>query len=119
MASADRLSALMGRMLQTRRLVRAPIFLYRLRIGFLLGHRMLLLEHRGRRSNLQRRVVLEVIDMPSADTYVIVSGFGETSQWYRNLRADPHVRVSVGWHRNVAAVATLLTPDGADATLSR
>jgi hypothetical protein len=48
MASADRLSAMMGRMLQTRRLVRAPILLYGLRIGFLPGHRMLLLQHRGR-----------------------------------------------------------------------
>jgi deazaflavin-dependent oxidoreductase (nitroreductase family) len=80
---------------------------------------MLLLEHRGRRSNLQRRVVLEVIDRPSSDTYVIVSGFGEASQWYRNLRADPQVRVSVGWRRNVAAAATLLSPDDAEATLSR
>ena len=50
------------------------------------------------------------------DIYVNVSGFGfgfgfgfgEASQWYRNLLADPHVRISVGWRRNADAVAKLL-----------
>ena len=42
------------------------------------------------------------------DIYVIVSGFGEAAQWYRNLLADPHVRISVGWRRNADAVAKLL-----------
>ena len=100
-------------------MVRAPVWLYRMRLGFLLGNRMLLLEHRGRRSGRRRYAVLEVVDRPTPDTFVIVSGFGASSQWYHNLLADPHVRISVGWRRNAAAVATLLSPDAAEAALGR
>ena len=73
-----------------------------------------MLEHRGRSCGLRRYAVLEVVDRPAPDIYVNVSGFGfgfgfgEASQWYRNLLADPHVRISVGWRRNADAVAKLL-----------
>ena len=104
-------------MLRTRWLVRTPILLYRLRLGFLFGHRLLMLEHRGRRSGRLRRVVLEVVAHPVLARYVVVSGFGERAQWLRNVRADPHVRVSVGWHRSRPAVATVLDRAEADAML--
>ena len=46
----------------TLRLVfRLPIYLYRLNLGWLLGHRGLLLTHQGRKSGLLRETVLEVI----------------------------------------------------------
>jgi deazaflavin-dependent oxidoreductase (nitroreductase family) len=112
------LSALTARILRTRRLVRAPMYLYRFGFGFVFGHRMLLLEHRGRRSGLPHHTVLEVVEHPTPDTYVIVSGFGEASQWYRNLIADPRVRISVGRGRNAPAVATLLAPDAAETSLA-
>ncbi len=79
---------------------------------------MLLLEHRGRRSGLPRHAVLEVIAHPDPDAYVVASGFGETSQWYRNVTADPDVRVSVGWQRRRPAIATRLSDADADAALS-
>jgi hypothetical protein len=44
-----------------RALLRLPILLYRLHLGWLLGHRFLLLTHVGRKSGLQRRTVLEVV----------------------------------------------------------
>jgi hypothetical protein len=50
----SRSSELLGRLLQNRGLVRAPIWLYRLRLGFLFGRRMLLLEHIGRKSGARR-----------------------------------------------------------------
>jgi deazaflavin-dependent oxidoreductase (nitroreductase family) len=112
-------SALAGGILRTRVLVRAPVWLYRWRFGFLFGSRMLLLEHRGRHSGKARHVVLEVVDHPRPDTYVIVSGFGEASQWYRNLLADPHVRVSVGRRHGAAGVARLLAADDTEAILAR
>jgi hypothetical protein len=37
-------------LLRTRWIVRAPVGLYRARLGFLLGPRMLMLEHTGRKS---------------------------------------------------------------------
>ena len=109
---------LAGRALRTRWLVRAPILLYRNGFGFLFGQRMLLLEHRGRRSGLARHVVLEVVEHPHPDTYVVVSGFGDASQWYRNLVAEPRVRISVGRRRDVPAFARLLPPDTAEVTLA-
>ena len=44
-----------------RFLLRLPIWLYQLHLGFLLGHRFLLLTHTGRRSGLLRRTVVEVV----------------------------------------------------------
>jgi hypothetical protein len=40
---------------------RLPIYLYLLNLGWLLGHRALLLDHRGRKSGLLRDTVLEAL----------------------------------------------------------
>lgn len=85
-----------GRLLRTRWFVRAPIGLFRARLGFLFGSRLLLLEHLGRESGLRRYVVLEVVARPGPGRFVVVSGLGRGSQWYRNVLAQPNVRVSVG-----------------------
>jgi deazaflavin-dependent oxidoreductase (nitroreductase family) len=105
-------------LLRVRWVVRAPIWLYRARLGMVLGSRMLMLEHIGRRSGARRHVVLEVIGHPSPDTYVVVSGFGERAQWFRNVRADPHVRVFVGSRAPAPATAEVLDPDEAAAALA-
>jgi deazaflavin-dependent oxidoreductase (nitroreductase family) len=115
----SRSSEVLGRLLKTRWFVRAPIYLYKLRLGGLFGRRMLLLEHIGRKSGGRRYAVLEVVDHPRTDEYVIVSGFGEHAQWYRNVVANPHVRVSVGVRRNVPALATPLTSDAVEKTVER
>ena len=86
-------------LLRVRWLVRAPIWLYRARLGFLLGSRLLMLEHLGRKSGTRRYVVLEVVARPRPGTYVVASGFGTRAQWFRNVRANPHVRVYAGGHR--------------------
>jgi deazaflavin-dependent oxidoreductase (nitroreductase family) len=112
-------AAVFSRLLKTRWLVRTPIWLYRMRLGFVLGHRMLLLEHVGRRSGQRRYAVLEVVERSGADTYVIVSGFGERAQWYRNVKANPHVRVSVGFRCETPAVANQLSREAAAETLDR
>ncbi|WP_420112407.1 nitroreductase family deazaflavin-dependent oxidoreductase [Pseudactinotalea sp.] len=91
--------------LRSRGFVRAPIGLYRRGLGWLLGRRILMLEHRGRRSGLVRRVVLEVIGHPLPGRYVVVAGFGERADWLRNVRAHPEVRVSVGRLRSAPATA--------------
>lgn len=107
-----------ARLLRVRWFVRAPIALYRCRLGGLFGTRLLMLEHIGRSSGLRRRVMLEVVDHPNPDTYVVVSGFGDRAQWFRNIEADPHVRVTVASHRPRAAVARRLTSAEASAALS-
>jgi hypothetical protein len=42
----------------SRMVFRLPIWLYRLRLGWVLGARFLLVHHVGRRTGLPRRVVL-------------------------------------------------------------
>lgn len=111
-------SALTARALRTRGLVRAPIWLYQHGLGAVLGPRMVMIEHTGRTSGEPRYVVLEVVDRPDPDTVIVCSGFGETSQWYRNLRARPECRVTVG-RRERAAHADLLDSEASAAVLDR
>ncbi len=116
----SRLTDVIGaRALRNRRLVRAPIWLFRHGLGWLLGTRILMLEHVGRTSGLPRYVCLEVVERPSPTTIVIVSGFGTSAQWYRNLRAHPGCRVSVGRRRDVPARGRLLPDAEAAAALDR
>lgn len=102
----DDLVARVGaRLLRSRRVVRAPIWLYRHGAGWLLGHRILLLEHIGRTTGLPRYVCLEVVEQSSADTILVCSGFGVSSQWYQNLQANPACHVSTGRRQRVPATA--------------
>ena len=104
--------------LRSRRLMRAPIWIYRARAGALFGSRILMLEHIGRKSGARRYVVLEVVDHTSPDTYVVASGFGRKAQWFRNVRANPRVRVYVGSHAPRRATARVLDQHEADRVLA-
>ncbi|HEY7276423.1 MAG TPA: nitroreductase family deazaflavin-dependent oxidoreductase [Trebonia sp.] len=105
------LAARAASLLRVRWVVRFPVVLYRARLGFLFGSRMLMLEHIGRKTGARRYAVLEVVDRPRPGTYVVVSGFGTRAQWFRNVRACPDVGVWVGPHGRAPATARLLTSD--------
>jgi deazaflavin-dependent oxidoreductase (nitroreductase family) len=105
-------------LLRTRWLVRAPIWLYRARLGFVFRSRLLMLEHRGRNTGARRYVVLEIVGHPAPGSYVVVSGFGDRAQWYRNICADSRVGVQVGSRKPAAAIARRLNPEEAAATLA-
>ncbi len=105
----SQLPALGARILRTRALMRAPIWIYRSGAGALLGPRLLMLEHVGRNSGLRRNVVLEVLDHPSPNSYLVASGFGEKAQWLRNIKANSQVRVYLGSRRPASATARILT----------
>lgn len=91
-----------------RLLFRAPIYLYRIGLGWLLGERFLLLNHIGRKSGLARQAVLEVVATdPATDTYYVASGWGRTSHWFKNVQANPEVVIKVG-RRELAARAKIL-----------
>lgn len=113
------LDSVAARLLQTRWLVRAPIWLYRRGLGRLVGTRILMLEHTGRLSGLPRYVCLEVVERPAPDAIVIVSGFGSRSQWYQNLRAQPECKVSIGRRQAVPATARMMSDEKARAALGR
>jgi deazaflavin-dependent oxidoreductase (nitroreductase family) len=121
--SADRLlsraiTAGGARLLRSRTLMRAPIWIYRARLGFLFGSRLLMLEHIGRTTGLPRQVILEVVDHPTPDTYVVPSGFGDRAQWFRNVQANPRVRVHASGRAPTPATARVLGQQEADRALS-
>ena len=96
-----------------RILFRLPIGLYRAGLGWMFGDRFLLLNHLGRKSGLPRQAVLEVVDHdPQTDVYIIAVGFGETSQWYLNLLAQPEASIQVG-RRKLDVTAQTLAPEEA------
>jgi deazaflavin-dependent oxidoreductase (nitroreductase family) len=81
---------------------RLPIYLYRLNLGWLLGHRFLLLVHRGRRSGLLHETVLEVLfHDPATGASVVLAAWGEKADWYRNVGATPALEVRTGGQRYV------------------
>ncbi len=97
-----------------RFLARLPLWLYRARLGWLLGNRFLMLTHTGRVSGLPRQVVLEVVRHEfEADTFVVASAWGEKSDWYRNLVQTPMAFVTVGRRRLDVTAERLSVQDAA------
>lgn len=93
-----------------RLLARAPIPMFRAGLGFVLGRRLTMLEHRGRVTGQARYVVLEVLER-DREGLVVVSGYGRAAQWYRNVLANPAVRLWSGRRRGVPARATPIPAD--------
>lgn len=98
MAIADRKPTGMLRIL-----LRAPIYLYRARLGWVAGRRLLYLAHRGRRTGARREVVVEVVGYnASAPEVVVVAAWGKDPDWYRNLQSAPALEVRIAsqcWRR--------------------
>jgi deazaflavin-dependent oxidoreductase (nitroreductase family) len=91
---------------------KVPTLIYRAGLGHLLGKRFLLLVHRGRKSGLERRVVLEVIHYEAKPTYAaVLSGWGKRSQWFRNIEASPPLAVWIGKDRWLEPEFIVLEPD--------
>ena len=92
----------------SRLLWRAPIWMYRLGLGGLMGGRFLLLNHTGRVSGQPRQNVLEVVDRDeAANTYTIASGFGKKSDWYKNILKTPEASIQVGSKKMVVTAVPL------------
>lgn len=94
---------------------RAPIMLYRIGLGGLMGGRFLLINHIGRKSGKKRQAVVEVVAHDNASgVYYVASGWGHKSQWFQNLQANPDVTIQVGW-KKIDVTAEVVTPEtGAD-----
>lgn len=84
-----------------RRLLRLPVWLYRLGLGPLLGHaNLMVLTTIGRTSGQPRHTAIEY-RTHGTKTYVI-SAWGDRPHWYRNLLANPAVGVAQGERRFTA-----------------
>jgi deazaflavin-dependent oxidoreductase (nitroreductase family) len=79
---------------------KAPDWLFRLKLGWLLGHSFLELTHCGRRSGRQYRTVLEVVRYdPHTQESVVCSGWGTRADWYQNIIANPPIAIGIGGRR--------------------
>lgn len=95
-----------------RALLRFPVTLYRWRLDALVSQRILLLRTVGRRTGRVRVTPLEYLHDGATDTYYLMAGWGGRTDWIRNLRADPRVRIRVG-RRELAREARILgAPEG-------
>jgi deazaflavin-dependent oxidoreductase (nitroreductase family) len=99
--------------------VRAPIAVYKARFGVLFGSRLCMIEHIGRNSGKRRYVVVEIVDRPTRGRVIVASGFGTRAQWYRNILANPSVRVWIASHPPRIAKAGPLPTEQAAAVLDR
>ena len=83
-----------------RTLLGAPRILYRCRLGWLLGHRFLLLTHRGRQSGRLFQTIVEVVrhDKETRES-IVVAGWGEKTDWYQNLQANGAVEIDIAGKR--------------------
>ncbi|MGH3724996.1 MAG: nitroreductase family deazaflavin-dependent oxidoreductase [Mycobacterium sp.] len=100
-----------------RVLWRLPISLYRAGLGFLMGQRLMLLTHTGRKSGQPRQSVLEVVGREEGG-YLAASGFGAAADWFKNIRKTPEAVIQVG-NRRIGVNATVLSADEGAALMER
>lgn len=98
---------------------KAPMVLYRLRLGWLLGERFILLTHTGRRTGRARSTVLEVVAHDrSIPEVVVIAAWGQRAQWVRNLQAALAVSVQIGRARWQHPEHRILEPAQAAETIA-
>lgn len=88
--------------LPARIFFRLPVYLYRLRLGWVFDHRILYLVHVGRKTGKTRRNCIEVIhrDQQTNESFVI-SAYGSRSDWLRNIMKAPPLELRIGRERFV------------------
>ena len=98
---------------------RAPIWMYKLHLGWLMSGRFLLLHHTGRVSGQPRQNVLEVVGHDKAsDVYRIAAGFGKGSDWYKNILKTPEVEIQVGRKKSLRTAVPLEPEKSGDAMVA-
>ncbi len=92
--------------------LKAPRLLYNLNLGWIFGHRILVVTHRGRKSGLIHQTPLEVVRYErSTKTSIVISAWGERSDWYRNILKTPALQIQTGRDRYVPEQRILSTEE--------
>ncbi len=89
---------------------RLPLFLYRVKLGWLLGNRFMQITHIGRRSRKIRRTILAVLRFDSQTQEILAVSAWKGSDWYYNIQATPALEVESGRVRYVPQ-QRLLSPE--------
>jgi deazaflavin-dependent oxidoreductase (nitroreductase family) len=98
--------------------LRLPIWAYRAHLGWIFGHRLVYIAHRGRTSGARREVVAEVVRFDKAVPEVtVIAAWGGTPQWFRNLKAAPAIEVRIGRQSWEAPAQRFLTAEEILSTL--
>jgi deazaflavin-dependent oxidoreductase (nitroreductase family) len=86
-------------------------------MGWLLGHRFMVLRHTGRKSGARHNTVLEVVRCDSASrTCIVASSWGAEAQWFRNIVVNPEVEITIGTETSPAR-ARWMRPEEAEQEL--
>jgi deazaflavin-dependent oxidoreductase (nitroreductase family) len=90
----------------------SPTWFFRWHLGFVFGHKFLMIEHRGRKSQKLYRTVLEVGGRnPGKGEWIVTSGTGPNADWYQNIKAGGVEAVWIGSSRESADVRFLESED--------
>jgi deazaflavin-dependent oxidoreductase (nitroreductase family) len=92
-------------------LLRAPIWLYHFHLSGLFGSRALLLTHIGRKTGQIHQTVIELVQHDAASgVFYVASGWGEKSDWYKNIMANSNVNIQVK-NKKYDTIAERVTPE--------
>lgn len=98
--------------------MRLPQPLYRRGWGRLLGHTFLLITHQGRKTGKRRETVAMALTWdPDTPEAVVCSAWGPNTEWMRNLRAQPALRIQIGRETFVPAQRFLSEDEAVAAAL--
>jgi deazaflavin-dependent oxidoreductase (nitroreductase family) len=93
---------------------RIPVLVARLGLAGwerIFGIEWMLLITIGRKSGKKRFTMVDVLFYESdKDMYIVEVGFGKSSDWYQNIKTNPHFEAQIG-RRRFGATAEELPPD--------
>ncbi|MBI9050097.1 MAG: nitroreductase family deazaflavin-dependent oxidoreductase [Anaerolineaceae bacterium] len=94
---------------------RIPVYLYKLRLGWLLGKRFALINHVGRNTGKPHQVVVEIVEREEGtENVIVVAGYGEKSQWYKNLGKQKNTMIQIGNQKYPVSIDLIKPEDGED-----
>ena len=90
------------RSLLLRLMLRFPLWLYATPLRLVMGRYYIRIKHRGRRSGKVYSTMVDIVhhDRESGEIFVS-SGWGDRSDWWRNLKSSPALEVTIGGRRFV------------------
>jgi deazaflavin-dependent oxidoreductase (nitroreductase family) len=98
-----------------RILFRLPVYFYRIGLGWMLGKRLVLINHVGRKTGRQHQAVVEVVEREKGtENVIVVAGYGEQTQWYKNLGNQLKTTIQIGNRKYPVSVELLKPEDGED-----
>jgi deazaflavin-dependent oxidoreductase (nitroreductase family) len=98
-----------------RILFRIPVYFYRIGLGGLFGKRFVLINHIGRKTGKQHQAVVEVVEREKGtENIIVVAGYGEQTQWYKNLKKQSQTTIQIGNSKYQVAIEFIKPENGED-----